>query len=112
MIGSRVGRGVEELFEQVAVGPVQFDTVEAGGACIGCGAGEVTSYATDLFCGQGARIADVDEAVGLGITEREGLTFMAGAAPALTGRCRPGWIEMCDNRPTCQSWAKIRPSSL
>lgn len=37
------------------------------------------------------------------------VVFSAATSLGPTGATLPGWIETCDMRPTCHSWAKILP---
>ncbi|MNZ89279.1 hypothetical protein D3C78_1081910 [compost metagenome] len=60
LVGAVVGLGVDELVDQVAVGAMQFDSIETGVQCIARGLGVVADDAVDFLDSQRARCGVLD----------------------------------------------------
>ena len=93
-----------ELVEQIAVGAVNLDAVEAGGDRILRAALEVVDDAGKLGQLQRARLGNIGE----GVVDK-GLALGADRCYGATGLPPPGCSESCEIRPTCQIWMKMRP---
>ena len=103
-IRALVGAVAQELVDQVAVGAVDFDAVEAGALGV---VGGVRIVGDDLPRSRpsAARAARRLRRSRLSMK----VLVLARIAEGATGAPPFGCSEECETRPTCQSWTKMRP---
>src|SRR5262249_60314896 len=98
-----VGAIAQELIDQIAVGAMYLDTVEASCKRVPRSLRILCDDAGDLGRLKRAWRGDLLEAVAV-----KAFAFGLMADGAI-GRAPPGWKEGWEMRPTCQSWSTMRP---